>query len=125
VEKLKFTPFITLAVRLVNDDVIHQNNSDHYGVVEIYHGGKWWKLYDNRWSIADANVVCHYLGYDRASEIYHEKFTRTNAPVLSIDFECHGNEGQLAECLRKEQKRNTSNNERGSGVRCIVDGKIF
>ena len=110
------------AVRLVNNDH-NGNNSDHYGIVEIYRDAKWWKLSDSQWSNADANVVCHYLGYDRASEIYTETFSRINATVLSVDFKCRGNEGELADCFQEQRKTNASYKAKGSGVRCTVDGK--
>ena len=115
--------FCFLAVRLVNNDINHRNNSDHYGAVEIYFNKKWWRLNDKQWSTTEANVVCRYLGYDRASEICHKTFPMITAPVLSVDFKCNGNERELAKCFRKEQKTDTSNNERGSGVRCVVDGE--
>ncbi|CAB4014593.1 G- coupled receptor GRL101-like [Paramuricea clavata] len=109
------------AIRLVNSD--NGNNSDHYGIVEIYRDAKWWKLSDNQWSNADANVACHYLGYDRASEIYTETFSRINATILSVDFKCRGNEGELADCFQEQRKTNASYKAKGSGVRCTVDGE--
>ena len=67
--------------------------------------------------------MCQYLGYDRASEIYTETLPTLNTRILSVNFNCRGNEGELAECVQKEQKANASYKARVSGVRCIVDGK--
>lgn len=112
-----------IAIRLVNEDSQNIKKSAHYGIVEIYRDKKWWRLSDSHWSEADANVVCHYLGYDRASEIYTGSLPKMNGTVLSVDFSCHGNEGDLAECIQKEEKTNSRNNAKSSGVRCTVDGK--
>lgn len=99
------------------------NNSNHYGFVQIYRDEKWWKLIDDKWSKDDANVVCLYLGYDRASENYTEKLANINETTLHIDFKCNGNEGDLADCFQVEQKAKAGYQARAAGVRCIVDGK--
>ncbi|XP_028405289.1 G-protein coupled receptor GRL101-like [Dendronephthya gigantea] len=113
------------AIRLVNADSQDINRSVHYGIVEIYRNGKWWRLSDSHWSEAEANVVCHYLGYDRASEIYTRTLSKLTETVLSVDFSCHGNEGDLSECIQKEEKTNSTNYAKSSGVRCTVDGEAL
>ena len=114
-----------LAIRLTNSDGDRGNISNYYGFVEIYRYEKWWKLSDEDWSNTDANVVCRYLGYDRASEIFTKTLSTTNETVLSANFICHGNEGELSDCIQKEQKPSASFGSVISGVRCIVDGKTL
>ena len=45
----------------------YSSTSYYYGTVRIYYNG-WGNIcYDNRYSSADANVICHQLGYTGVS----------------------------------------------------------
>lgn len=46
-------------VRLTN------GNSSHSGTVEVFYNGRWGTICDDYWTDADAQVVCHMIGYQR------------------------------------------------------------
>ena len=44
------------------------SSSYYYGIVQIYHNSGWGNICDdNYYSSAEANVICHQLGYTGAS----------------------------------------------------------
>uniref|UniRef100_A0A3Q1EN57 HHIP like 1 n=1 Tax=Acanthochromis polyacanthus TaxID=80966 RepID=A0A3Q1EN57_9TELE len=84
------------AVRLVGDE---HGRSDR-GRVEIYINGEWGTVCDDLWTIQNARVVCHQLGFQFAltaaknSEFGEGKDLR----ILLDDVQCEGTESSLLDC---------------------------
>ncbi|XP_071378770.1 scavenger receptor cysteine-rich domain-containing protein DMBT1-like [Centroberyx affinis] len=82
-------------VRLVNG----YSNDSCFGRVEVYHDNQWGSVCDNRWELADAQVVCRELGCGRAlSAPGGAHFGRGEGPILLDDVDCTGSESTLREC---------------------------
>ena len=109
------------AIRLVNNKTVTGYNKSHVGIVEIYFENKWKILGDNHWTIADSNVVCHHLGYEKAADnmTFALQWSRS---YLSIDFKCNGDEGELNNCRHDKTEPQPTAVKHGVGVRCIVKG---
>ena len=79
-------------LRLVNGGAL-------YGRVEIYHSGQWGTVCDDGWDINDANVVCHQLGFSRASGAPRgAKYGQGSGTIWMDDVRCKGGEASLLEC---------------------------
>eukprot|EP00058_Branchiostoma_floridae_P013073 XP_002598561.1 hypothetical protein BRAFLDRAFT_66952 [Branchiostoma floridae] len=72
------------------------------GVVEVKIGGKWGRICDRNWGLAEANVVCRHLGHDGATRSYKRaaaNYGQYFSPHFSLsDVECRGTEQSLQEC---------------------------
>lgn len=82
-------------VRLVGDE----QHSDR-GRVEIYINGEWGTVCDDLWTIKNADVICHQLGFPYAliaaknSEFGEGK----GLQILLDDVQCEGTESSLLDC---------------------------
>ncbi len=84
------------AVRLVGDE---QGRSDQ-GRVEIYVNGEWGTVCDDLWTINNAAVVCHQLGFRYALKAAkNSEFGEgQNLRILLDDVQCEGTESNLLDC---------------------------
>ena len=73
------------------------------GRLEIYYKNEWGTVCDDNFTLAEGNVICRQLGYQRAVEYNHSYSSPGEGygPVMrSID--CKGNETNWIECDFKE-----------------------
>ena len=93
--------------------------SGHAGRVEVYNSGSWGTVCDDSWSINDANVACHQLGFGYAlAANCCAAFGQGSGSILLDDLACTGSESSLVSCTH--QGIGTHNCWRGknSGVIC-------
>lgn len=84
-------------VRLVGGDTARE------GRVEIYHGGEWGTVCDDRWSVDDAEVVCRQLGITGTATVQRRAaFGAGTGRIWMDNVRCLGDEGRLAAlCVRR------------------------
>ncbi|XP_071951750.1 scavenger receptor cysteine-rich type 1 protein M130-like [Antedon mediterranea] len=81
-----------LEVRLVNGDA-------YSGIVEVNHGTDWGTICDDDWTLLDADIVCHTLGYPGSQrQAFVDEFEPSSGPVKCSKVDCAGSEGHLREC---------------------------
>lgn len=66
------------------------------GNVEVFFNGQWGTVCTDSFSNADADVVCHELGYARAT--FNGLFTPPSLPMILADLGCSGHEQQITQC---------------------------
>ncbi|XP_029113697.1 HHIP-like protein 1 [Scleropages formosus] len=104
------------ALRLVG------NNEDRHnqGRVEVYIGGEWGTVCDDRWDIRAAEVVCRQLGFQRAlrATTKAEFGEGTHLPIHLDDVQCLGTEDSLLECQHAGIGSHNCAHYEDSGVIC-------
>ena len=69
------------------------------GRVEVFYNETWGTVCDEGWTMEDANVVCHELGYDSAiSASYGSQFGSGSGEVWLSQTSCQGDEVRLVDC---------------------------
>jgi len=112
--------FIAHRVRLVN------GSKPHTGRVEIYtnstgglHNAQWGTICDNKWSILNAKVVCHYLGYQYtvgAPKDAH--YGQGIGPIWLDNVQCLGNESDIFECAHNGIGKHKCDHNKDASVEC-------
>lgn len=89
------------------------------GRVEIFHNGEWGTVCDDRWNLANGNVVCKQLGYLRAKKIYYTAhFGRGNGPIWMDGVQCSEGQNSLAECRHNGWGLHDCSHAEDAGVCC-------
>ncbi|XP_054423633.1 HHIP-like protein 1 [Pteronotus mesoamericanus] len=90
------------------------------GRVEVFAGGRWGTVCDDRWDIKAATVVCRQLGFAhtvRATK--RAEFGEGRAlPILLDDVRCGGDEKTLLECRHAGLGRHNCDHQEDAGVIC-------
>ncbi len=69
------------------------------GRVEVINDGEWGTVCDDEWGLADAEVVCHQLGFDGASAAPGDAFFGPGSgPIWMDNVNCAGSESGLTSC---------------------------
>ena len=71
------------------------------GRVEVYYTSQWWAICPDLWVLADAQVICHQLGYNKATSIsISQSPGQTKLDYILSKVNCSGSEVRLSECDR-------------------------
>ena len=82
-----------IGVRLVDGE------TDQNGRVEIYYSSRWGSVCDTKWNLLNSQVVCHQLGFTRASGFrLAASFGRGSGHVWMNNVQCQGDEARLQDC---------------------------
>lgn len=87
--------------------------------VEIFFGDSWGTICDDDWDINDANVVCHQLGYDHATEAPGSaEFDPGTGTIWMDDVQCHGAEQLLGQCISSGWSNSNCDHTEDASVIC-------
>ncbi|NWR00453.1 DMBT1 protein, partial [Paradoxornis webbianus] len=100
-------------VRLVN------GSSRCVGRVEVLHGHRWGTVCDDTWDMADAQVICRYLGCGTAlAAPGHAHFGRGPDPIWLDGTHCTGEELTLSQCHLHTWGEHNCGHSEDAGVVC-------
>ena len=95
------------------------------GRVEVYYQGAWGTVCDESWDLIDAHVVCHSLGYPRASVHYHSAhFGQGTGHIILDDVQCTGTETNIGICPHDGYLSNSCGHSEDAGVTCDGIGNL-
>eukprot|EP01043_Picozoa_sp_COSAG02_P017987 COSAG02_NODE_827_length_16704_cov_8.649322_12_plen_432_part_00 len=109
----------------------------HEGLLEIYDGGQWWALCDDRWDDADAEVACRqmdmqggkaYQGLGSPEAMMAHSYTcgETCADAAwNAELHCDGSEARLSECSRVSATTATCGRSERAGLKCTTGPSAF
>ncbi|XP_030839514.1 deleted in malignant brain tumors 1 protein-like [Strongylocentrotus purpuratus] len=89
------------------------------GRVEVYYQGAWGTVCDDGWDLDDAHVVCHTLGYPRASAYNtNANFGEGTGEIMLDDVTCEGSESNIAFCQHRAYLTHNCGHAEDAGVTC-------
>ncbi|XP_038061741.1 deleted in malignant brain tumors 1 protein-like [Patiria miniata] len=95
------------------------SNQTYEGRVEMYHQGQWGTVCDDKWTPANADVVCRQLGFRAGYRIWiRAHFGQGSGPIMD-SVGCIGNESSIENCTLSGFGRECSHSE-DSGVTCVI-----
>nr|XP_058957417.1 deleted in malignant brain tumors 1 protein-like [Pocillopora verrucosa] len=110
---------ICMLVRLIG------GSNPFEGRVEVFHAGSWGTVCDDYWTIEDANVVCHQLGFERASKaVTSARFGEGTGNIWMDDVNCGGNERKLSECKHQGWGKHDCGHSKDAGAICIMPVRL-
>ncbi|XP_071141697.1 scavenger receptor cysteine-rich domain-containing protein DMBT1-like [Mytilus edulis] len=103
-------------IRLVN------GKNDAQGRVEIYHGGNWGTICDDRFDVWEGKVICEVLGFDILNvKVYTgAHFGQGSYPVIMDDLLCFGTETDLSDCSFRGWGKSSCAHGQNAGVACHI-----
>ncbi len=92
------------------------------GRVEILVNGEYISMNDAFWTMADGNVVCRQLGFERAIAVYSDEtqFGPGSGTVYSFAIGCSGEENSLLDCIFIVNNEEQGVHSKDVGVSCLV-----
>ena len=95
--------------------------SQYEGRVEVNRSGEWHTVCDDSWDIAEAEVVCRWLGYGYAIlAIQGAAFGQGSGSQWERIWQCNGNETSLDDC---SSSRSFCSHSEDASVICSGSGK--
>ncbi|XP_072013342.1 scavenger receptor cysteine-rich domain-containing protein DMBT1-like isoform X2 [Amphiura filiformis] len=98
-----------------------ERGSQASGRVEIFYEGTWGTVCDFQWDVADAVVVCQYLGFPGASwATSGGNYGQGIGPVWMSGVQCNGQETRLQDCPQPQPwGENECDHTQDAGVVCV------
>ena len=103
------------SVRLVGGSTVYS------GRVEIFHGGEWGTVCDDRWDDDDARVVCRQLGYTGGIAETDHLYGQGSGRIWLDNVECTGREVFLIDCTANPMGAHNCGHYEDAGVSCRPD----
>ena len=92
------------------------------GRVEVFHLNEWGTVCDINWSILDAYVVCHQLGYTTAVDApVFAAFGPGRGPIWLDKVACDGEETNLTQCSHNGLANTKCTHARDAGAVCASE----
>ncbi|XP_030839510.1 uncharacterized protein LOC763830 [Strongylocentrotus purpuratus] len=89
------------------------------GRVEVLYQGAWGTVCDDLWGLDDAHVVCHTLGYLRASAYDRSaNFGQGTGEIILDNVQCTGSESNIAFCEHNGYLSHNCGHYEDAGVTC-------
>ena len=73
----------------------------------MYHNNSWQNVCKRNWTITEASVVCHELGYTKALSLNGLMESKSNVTYAytRLRFKCTGTENKLSECIHEQDNK--------------------
>ena len=87
---------------------------------------QWYTICDtNQWTVQDATVVCHSLGYSfkTANLQTNQSYGLGTGPILTASITCLGTENYIWDCPLYHNDRSICNHSMDRGITC--SGKLY
>jgi len=116
---------LLLAVHFVNgqeEQVIRLvgGATDNQGRVEVFVKGEWGTVCDDRFGMADAEVICKMLGYPKAIRARNRAYySQGSGPIWVDQLDCTGNEDNIFDCKMNELGNHDCVHKEDAGVECF------
>lgn len=95
------------------------------GRVEIYHAGTWGTVCDDRWTLANADVVCREVKCGTVLEAKKAAFFGEGKDQIWLDdVQCSGQEPSILKCLHREFGQNNCAHGEDAGVVCSGESDL-
>jgi hypothetical protein len=91
------------------------------GTLEIFHSGTWGAVCDDRFSKAEAEVVCRQLNYDTSDANFYVADSDSSTLKFATAIYCYGNEDRLSSCDAYFGKQSFCRNDNVIGIDCSKD----
>uniref|UniRef100_A0A8C4QH23 Soluble scavenger receptor cysteine-rich domain-containing protein SSC5D n=1 Tax=Eptatretus burgeri TaxID=7764 RepID=A0A8C4QH23_EPTBU len=121
-EKQNMTEYYLWAIYLLHIDGmvrLRDGWSSVEGRVEVYLDGRWGTVCSDGWDMADANVVCHSLGFHNATAaLLGATFGEGSGPINLANVNCKGNEVSILDCQANPIRKTDCKHWQDAGVRC-------
>ena len=88
------------------------------GLVEVYLGGQWGTVCDDRFGDTDAEVVCRQLGLSGGTAITGTCQGSTSQPIVLDNVDCDGSEMRLVDCQHLRTHNCLLDHSEDVGVSC-------
>ena len=90
------------------------------GRVEVnYNNGGWGTVCDDLWSLKDADVACHMLGFKSAFSFTKRAFFGEGTGIIYLDnVQCQGTESSLLQCSTSGLFNHNCRHAEDAGVVC-------
>ena len=97
------------------------------GLVEVYYNNQWGTICNSGWSVKEATVVCHQLGYDGEAEaVPYSTFGvgSSSTPIWLSNVVCGGYEDYISDCSHNDWQANNCNHYQDVGVICTGEDNM-
>ncbi|XP_064613916.1 neurotrypsin-like [Liolophura sinensis] len=89
------------------------------GRLEVYRGGKWGTVCEERWDILEARVICRQMGYASAIRVFRARDTSPGGgPIHMTQVNCTGNEADFFSCPFNVPDKRTCTHAMDVGLEC-------
>ncbi|XP_066505263.1 lysyl oxidase homolog 3A [Hoplias malabaricus] len=89
------------------------------GRVEIFYNGEWGTICDDDFTLSNAHVLCHHLGFVEALSWSHSaKYGAGTGKIWLDNMMCSGSENSIEDCLSRGWGNSDCTHEEDAGVVC-------
>ncbi|XP_013128362.1 lysyl oxidase homolog 3B isoform X1 [Oreochromis niloticus] len=89
------------------------------GRIELFYKGEWGTICDDDFTIANAHVLCHHLGFVSATGWTHSaKYGKGQGKIWLDNVQCHGGEKSIEFCKSRGWGNSDCTHDEDAGVVC-------
>jgi hypothetical protein len=93
-----------------------KTNSLYFGILQVFHNGKWGTVCDDGWNRNNTKVVCRQLGYQNGSS--DTSLGEGSGQIWLDDVSCTGSERSLDNCSHAGWGNEDCSHSKDIGIVC-------